>query len=213
MTVVHVVRHGQVHNPTGILYGRLPGFGLSELGQRMAAGLGEHFAQVPLTHLRSSPLQRAQETMAPIAAKHPDLEVVLDERIIEAANHFEGTRPSMSAGFMLNPRNWWWFRNPLRPSWGEPYTSILPRMRAAILDAAVAAGDGQAAVVSHELPIWTLRRGTEGRPLFHHPGKRECALASVTSFVVVDGQIAGVSYAQPVGDLVPPKKKKWRPGQ
>jgi broad specificity phosphatase PhoE len=118
MTVVHLVRHGQVENPTHILYGRLPGFGLSQLGAEMAAGLGDYFAGRPLTHLRCSPLQRAKETMAPIAAGHPALPVVTDERVIEAENHFEGTRPSASLGFVLDPRNWWWFRNPLRPSWG-----------------------------------------------------------------------------------------------
>lgn len=214
MTVVHLVRHGQVANPRRILYGRLPGFGLSELGHAMAARLGEHFAGVPLTHLRASPLQRAQETMAPIAAAHPGLAVVTDERVIEADNHFEGTRPSASAGFLLNPRNWWWFRNPFRPSWGEPYRSIVGRMTAGILDAAAAAGpDGQAAVVSHELPIWVTRRHVEGKPLFHHPGRRQCSLASVTSFTVADGRITGVTYAEPAADIVPVKATKWRPGQ
>ncbi len=77
-SVVHLVRHGQVHNPDGVLYGRTPGFGLSDLGRQMAERLGEHFADVPLVHLVSSPLQRAQETIAPIAAAHPDLEVHID---------------------------------------------------------------------------------------------------------------------------------------
>ena len=91
-SVVHVVRHGQVHNPDGVLYGRQPGYGLSDLGRQMAERLGEYFADAPLVHLVSSPLQRAQETMAPIAARHPELEVTIDERVIEAANVFEGTQ-------------------------------------------------------------------------------------------------------------------------
>ena len=54
-------------------YGRAAGFGLSDLGRKMAERLGEYFADAPLVHLVSSPLQRAQETIAPIAAGHPDL--------------------------------------------------------------------------------------------------------------------------------------------
>ena len=89
-TVVHVMRHGQVHNPDGVLYGRLPGFGLSGLGHQMAARLAGHWDGVALTHLRCSPLQRAQETLAPTAALFPQLEVVTDERLTEAGNLFEG---------------------------------------------------------------------------------------------------------------------------
>ena len=67
-TLVHVVRHGEVDNPRGVLYGRLPGFHLSGNGHAMAERLGEYFSGVPLDRLVSSPLTRAQETMAPIAA-------------------------------------------------------------------------------------------------------------------------------------------------
>ena len=67
-TKVHVMRHGQVENPGGVLYGRLPGYGLSELGRQMAQRMATYWQDVPLTHLRCSPLQRAQETMAPTAA-------------------------------------------------------------------------------------------------------------------------------------------------
>ena len=213
-TIVHVCRHGQVHNPDGILYGRQPGYGLSDLGRRMAERLGEHFADVPLTHLRVSPLQRARETLAPIAARHPDLEIVVDDRFIEAANHFEGKKFGTSNSVLLRPSSWWYFRNPLRPSWGEPYVQIAARMRVAIADAAAAAGEGgQAVVVSHQLPIWIVRCDAEGRPLFHDPRKRETHLASVTSFTFDRGRCVGVEYAQPAEDLVPVKTgKKFRVG-
>ncbi|MFT3860424.1 histidine phosphatase family protein [Micropruina sp.] len=213
-SVVHLVRHGKVHNPDGILYGRLPGFGLSEVGRAMAQRLGEHFAEVPLTHLRCSPLQRARETMAPIAANHPDIEVVTDERVIEAANYFEGTNFGRYNEKLLLPKNLWQLRNPLRPSWGEPYPSIVARVRAAMTDAAVAAGDGgQAVVVMHELPIWISRLAAEGRSLVHDPRKRECRLASVTSFTLIDDRIVAVDYAEPAADLVPAKSAVlFRPG-
>ncbi len=212
-SVVHVVRHGQVHNPTGVLYGRLEGFGLSEVGQRMAQRLGEHFAEADLVHLVSSPLQRAQETMAPIAAAHPHLEVTIDERVIEAANFFEGKSFGANNEILFRPSSWWALRNPLRPSWGEPYVSILSRMQAAISEAAARSVGAEAVIVSHELPIWMARSAAIGRPLVHDPRRREARLASVTSFTFLQGRLVRVDYAEPCADLVPPKKsKKFRPG-
>ena len=214
-SVVHLVRHGQVHNPDGILYGRLPGYGLSEVGRAMATRLGKYFADVPLTHLRCSPLQRARETMAPIAAEHPELDVVTEDRVIEAANVFEGRHFGRYNQVLLLPQNLWRLRNPLRPSWGEAYPSIVARVRAAMSDAAKDAGDGgQALIVMHELPIWISRLAAEGRSLVHDPRKRQCRLASVTSFTWIDDRIVAVDYAEPAVDLLPAKKSKvlFRPG-
>ena len=211
-SVVHLVRHGQVHNPDGVLYGRTPGFGLSELGRRMAQRLAEHFADVPLVHLVSSPLQRAQETIAPIAAAHPHLEVHIDDRVVEAANVFEGRSFGKRNEILLRPSSWWAMRNPLRPSWGEPYTSIVARMRTALADAASHAVGGQALVLSHELPIWMARSWAEGRSLVHDPRRRQTRLASVTTFTFKGTHLVRVDYTEPCADLVPAKSKKFRPG-
>lgn len=213
-TIVHVARHGQVHNPDGVLYGRQPGYHLSDLGRQMADRLGEHFADVPLTLLRCSPLERARETMEPIAAGHPELSVEIEERVIEAANVFEGKSFGKNNGLLFDPRNWWHLRNPLRPSWGEPYRSVAKRMRAAIADAARDAGEGgQAVIVAHELPIWMSRLSAEGRSLVHDPRRREARLASVTSFSFLDGRVVRVDYREPAADLIPVKKgRKFRPG-
>ena len=59
-TTVNVLRHGQVENPDRVLYGRLPGYHLSALGVRMAEAAAEYLRDVPLTHLRCSPLERAR---------------------------------------------------------------------------------------------------------------------------------------------------------
>ena len=211
-SVVHLVRHGQVHNPDGVLYGRTPGYGLSDLGRQMAQRLGEHFSDVPLVHLVSSPLQRAQETIAPIAAAHPDLEVHIDDRVIEAANVFEGRSFGKRNEILLRPSSWWALRNPLRPSWGESYTSILARMRTALVDAASHAVGGEALVLSHELPIWMARSWAEGRPLVHDPRRRQARLASVTTFTFSGSHLVRVDYTEPCADLVPVKPKKFRPG-
>lgn len=212
-TLVHVCRHGQVYNPDHVLYGRQPGFGLSDRGRQMADRLGEFFADLPITHLRVSPLQRARETIAPVAARHPELELVVDDRIIEAANTLEGQSFGRYNQRLLLPGNLRHLYNPFRPSWGEPYRHIAARMQAAILDAAVTAGPGgRAVLVSHELPIWMARLDAEGRSLVHNPAKRQAHLASVTTFSVIDGHIVKVDYTEPAGDLVPPRKKLLRPG-
>lgn len=201
---VHVMRHGQVFNPDGLLYGRLPGFGLSDLGREMAERMAEHFADAPLTHLRCSPLQRARETMAPAAAKHPELDVVIDERLIEAANRFEGRVFGKGNRALRDPRMFWHMRNPLRPSWGEPYKEIAERMLAALGDAARDAGDGGTAlVVSHQLPIFVARRAVERKSFVHDPRKRQTTLCSVTTFTFTDGQPTGVEYEEVVADLLP----------
>lgn len=67
-TTIHFVRHGEVHNPDGVLYARLPGFRLSERGQDQARAAGAALRARPLAALFSSPQQRAQETAGFIAA-------------------------------------------------------------------------------------------------------------------------------------------------
>jgi broad specificity phosphatase PhoE len=69
-TVVHLLRHGEVHNPEGVLYGRLPGYQLSERGQQMALRAAEALSGHDIAVVTASPLERAQQTAAPIAAVH-----------------------------------------------------------------------------------------------------------------------------------------------
>ena len=88
-TRVHLVRHGEVDNPGKVLYGRLPGYHLSALGRQMADRVAEWAADLDVAYVIASPLERAQETAAPIAAVH-GISVDSDQRLIEAANHFEG---------------------------------------------------------------------------------------------------------------------------
>ena len=200
-TIVHLVRHGQVHNPAGLLYGRLPDYHLSELGRQMADRVAEHLRGRDVVHLRCSPLERAQETMEPIAAALGDLPVTTDGRVIEADNYLQGLKVTVS-GLARRPQTWWLFRNALKPTWGEPYTDIVARMRLALRDAAGAAEGHEAVIVSHQLPIWMARCDAEGRRLAHDPRKRECTLASVTSFTFLDGRVADVAYAEPAVDLI-----------
>jgi len=199
--IVYLCRHGLVENPQHVLYSRLPGFHLSERGRAMAQRLGDHFAEVPLTHLRVSPLERAQETMVPIAARHPDLPVVVDPRLIEADSRLQGqTKGPLSLG-LARPSNWHYFVRPSRSGWGEPNDEMAARMLAAIADAAHCAGPGgQAVLVSHQAPIWVARCYAQGRRLFNVPLTRQCALASVTTFTVSgDEHIEFTEYEDIIG--------------
>jgi broad specificity phosphatase PhoE len=202
--VVHVLRHGEVFNPAGVLYGRLPGYRLSEAGEEMAHKAAAWFSGSDVTHLVASPLERAQQTAAPVAAAF-GLPVEADERLIEAGNAFEGTR--FGAVALRRPDNWWLLRNPWRPSWGEPYVEIAARMLAAVEAARDAARGHEAVLVSHQLPIWTLRLHLTGRRYVHDPRRRQCALASVTSVTYDGDRVRGVGYAEPAGapdpDAVP----------
>ena len=201
-TVVHLLRHGEVHNPEGILYGRLPGFRLSAGGEAMAERAAEWFTGRGVTHLVSSPLERARQTAVPVA-EALDLPVALDERLIEAGNAFEGRRVAGGRGVFRQPTNWWKLRNPVRPSWGEPYVEIAARMLLAVEAARDAARGGAAVCVSHQLPIWVARLSAEHRRLWHDPRKRQCSLASVTSFTYDGNQLVSVSYTEPCADLLP----------
>lgn len=206
-TIVHLLRHGEVENPKGVLYGRLPDYHLSEVGQEMARRAAEHLRDHDLVHLRCSPLERAQETMAPTAEIH-GLPVTTDGRVIEAGNQLEGQSFTAGSSALRDPKNWWLLRNPLRPSWGEAYVEIVARMRAAIKDAAAAAEGHEALIVSHQLPIWMARCDVEGRRLAHDPRKRECSLASLTSLTFIDGRVTSVHYVEPAADLLRPKVSK-----
>ncbi len=197
-TIVHLVRHGEVANPSGVLYGRLPGYHLSENGQMMAKAAATYLAGREVTLLRSSPLERAVETAGPIAAEL-GLEVETDERLIEATNKFEGLRVGVGDGSLRAPRYWIYLRNPFRPSWGEPYVEVAERVLAAAADAARDARGYEAVCVSHQLPIWVSRRSAEGRRLWHDPRRRQCALGSVTSLTYIGDKLTSVSYAEPSG--------------
>ena len=200
-TLVHVMRHGEVFNPEKVLYGRLPGYKLSELGLKMADRAAEHFKNSNLSLIVSSPLERAQQTAAPTASVH-NLKPEINSLIIEAENVFEGKRVSVGDGALNDPRNWWHLRNPFRPSWGEPYKQVADRMRTAIFSARDAAKGKEALLVSHQLPIWIARLAAEGKSFVHDPRKRQCSLASVTTFVFDDDKLVEVKYEEPSADLL-----------
>ncbi|KGM13386.1 histidine phosphatase family protein [Cellulomonas bogoriensis] len=209
-TTVHLMRHGEVHNPDGVLYGRLPGYRLSERGVAMAERVAAHLsgtgpsgeARRDVVHVVASPLQRAQETATPVAQAF-GVELATDERLLEAENHFQGLTFGVGDGSLRRPSHWRHLWNPFRPSWGEPYTVQVARMTAAVHAAREVASGHEAVIVSHQLPIWITRLALEGRRLWHDPRKRECSLASLTSLRFDGETLTSLTYSEPAADLLP----------
>lgn len=200
LVTVHLLRHGEVHNPDGVLYGRLPGFRLSELGQRQAQAAADWLAQRNIAYLVSSPLERAQQTATPLAVA-TGLDIAIDDRLIEADNRLQGRPVAGGKGLFKDPSLWKYYVNPFKPSWGEPYEQVATRVLEATRLAAARAGAREAVCVSHQLPIVCAGRKAKGLHLAHDPRRRQCALASVTSVTFDDDVIVRVDYAEPAAAL------------
>lgn len=206
-TVVHLLRHGEVDNPAGVLYGQMSGYHLSDLGQQMAQRVADAVGGRDITHVVSSPLERAQETATPIA-RALGVEITTDQRVVESTNVFQGKTFGVGDGVLRKPAAWRHLWNPFTPSWGEPYKLVVARMTAAVHDARDAAAGHEALVVSHQLPIWITRLHVEGRSFLHDPRKRQCTLCSLTSLTFDGDTLATIIYSEPAADLIPVKDRK-----
>ncbi|MEI2826589.1 MAG: histidine phosphatase family protein [Dermatophilaceae bacterium] len=200
-TVVHLLRHGEVHNPSGVLYGRLPGFRLSELGRDMADLVADHLAAHDIVRVVASPSSAPSRPRRRSHRSH-ELGIHVDPRVIEAGNFFEGKRVGVGDGALREPRYWGKLIDPFTPSWGERYDGIAARMTAAIDDARRAARGHEALIVSHQLPVWIARSALEGRRLWHDPRSRECSLASLTSLHYTDDDLVTITYSEPAAELL-----------
>lgn len=90
MKTLYLVRHGEVHNPTGIIYGRLPGFGLSTTGRSQISSAIKKLKINPPQVVYASPMQRTQES-AELIASNLKLKIQTDSRIIETnIGNFQG---------------------------------------------------------------------------------------------------------------------------
>lgn len=197
---LHFVRHGQVFNPNAVLYGRLPGFGLSALGKQMAQAAAKKLSELGVSpaKLVVSPLQRTLESSEPWQELF-GLEPVLDERIIEPWNRFEGY-PLGARSLVAKPSLALNLYNPVKPSWGEPFSEVVARMSEAALDHH-RGSESDVVFVSHQLPIELLYRSSSGMRLPHNPRSRRTSLSSITSFDVVDGKLLPVSFLEPGAEV------------
>jgi broad specificity phosphatase PhoE len=192
---IHLVRHGQVENPKGVIYGRLPGYNLSERGRRQAEEAGLHLSSADVGALWASPLERAQETAAAISDHH-HVDIVTDERLIESDTTLEGVGHTIWS-MIRSPRHWWQFRNPWRPSWGEAFTEIRARMVSAVAEAAAAAGGREVVIVSHQTPVLVARLALARRNAPPWITGLPCQTGSVTTMVLDAGKVVKASYFVP----------------
>ncbi len=202
-TTVHLLRHGEVDNPEGVVYGRLPGYGLTPLGLKMGQAVADYLVRQErdITRVVASPLLRAQQTARPTAEAY-GLPIESDPNLIEADNCFEGVQVNKNRWMLAHPKNWKHYTRLHEPSWGEPYKEILHRMEAAVSSALEGARGHEALVVSHQLPIVVMQRFLAGKPLSHSPLNRECSLASLTSLLFEENTLVGWSYSEPAHKLL-----------
>jgi len=196
-----MVRHGEVDNPNGVLYGRLPNFALTALGRQMAEAAAIELASTGAnyTKLISSPLLRTLQSARPIS-EALNLSVSTENQIIEPTNIFEGKKVGLET-VLANPSFLLKLYNPLQPSWGEPYKQIVSRMTEALRRAWDQTPSGEVVMVSHQLPIWSLHLAASGKQLWHDPRSRRCDLSSITSFEFKNNKLVEVDYRDPAKSL------------
>ena len=200
---IHLIRHGKVENPKGVIYGRLPGYHLSELGKQQARAASDHLKDVPVGAIWSSPMERAQET-ADIVNEHHGLAITTDERLTESHNSFEGVRRTWQGILLGNPLKWWHLRNPMRPSWGETFAQVKERMLAAIWEAADSAGGADIVIVSHQTPVLVARLALSKRRVPPWLAFTPCHTGSVTSMEMdEEGRLVRANYFRPPDELQP----------
>ena len=197
-TIVHVLRHGEVNNPGGILYGRLPGFTLSVTGRAQAVAVANALAEPRHHPRRRLPARtRPADRWADRAGTRPDR--AHRRQPDRGRQLLRGPRFAVGDGALRKPKHWLKLRDPFTPSWGEPYIQIAHRMLAAVNKARAEAAGHEAVCVSHQLPVWTLRRFLQGDRLWHDPRRRQCSLASLTSLVYVGDTLVDIVYSEPAG--------------
>jgi broad specificity phosphatase PhoE len=161
-----------------------------------AASLADH----RITALYASPLQRAQESAQPWSQRYA-LPIITEDRIVEPANWFEGSRFRFPH-VLGNPRAWPQLINPLKPSWGEAFLSVESRMLEAIDEAWAAADGGEIVMVSHQMPIVMVARSVKKVRLAHDPRRRRCTLSSITTLARKGDEFVEVDYQEPAGELL-----------
>ena len=131
------------------------------------------------------------------------LELVTDERIIEAGNEFRGKRIGHGEGALWRNGNYKLVRNLWKPSWGESYQSIAHRVQDFALEKVSEHPGEQIVVVSHESPIWSYRHMLETGHPEHNMLLRHTALASITSITYdcATRKVMSITYVDPAADV------------
>ena len=195
-TRVYLVRHCDVHNPSGVLYGHLPGFHLSAKGVRDAEALGTYLSQSPARRIDTSPLERARETADIIASRVPGIPVVTTDDLIEArfGLYLQGVRPRD-----IPWRRPLWFVHMLWPGLlknDESVPQMAQRVRRTVLQL-IRDFPGRGGIcVSHGDPIQAFWVEADGRPAYALH-RLECAKGGLLELDYDGERLINVTYRSP----------------
>ena len=164
-TTIYLVRHGDVHNPNAIMYERLPGFQLSDLGRKQAHDLGKFLADKKISTIYASPLERTHETANIIASYHPGIAIAYDERLLEVSTTARGKKV-----VDLEAEHWNFYTQKYLENGGEHLSDIWKRMSTVIREIVRKHKGQEIVVVSHGDPLMVA--------MVKHLGKR-LTLASI----------------------------------
>ena len=195
-TRVHLVRHCEVHNPSGVLYGHLPAFRLSERGLRQADALGRYLETGRARRIYTSPLERALETAGIIASRLPGVPLEVSDDLTEASfgHYLQGVRPRD-----VPWRRPLWFVHMLRPGLLEGDESVqqmAERVRRPVLQL-LRDFPGQGGIcVSHGDPIQAFWVEADGRPAraLH---RLQCAKGGMLELDYEGETLANLTYRSP----------------
>ena len=207
MTKVSLIRHGLVHNPGGVYYGRLPGFGLAELGRAQAAAAGDYLADAGVVAVYHSPMLRAFQTAEIVRSRcAPDAPLVECDLLNEIHSRFDGL-----AATEMEKRNWD-FYNEVTPPYEQPIDIVTRLLK--FFDLARQEHPGRHVVgVSHADPIAFALLWAGDLPL--SADQRKCLIdcgiaepypspASVTTFEFADSderKLSAFRYHAPAAYL------------
>lgn len=188
MTTIHFVRHGDVFNPQKILYGRLPGYHLSTLGQEQAAAAAAYLQDRPLAAIYASPQLRAQETAAAIARLHPGLTIQTSPLLDEIHSPHQG-RPLAE----LDAEGWLLYTN--LPTGYETAEDVVGRVVRLIGELRASYPGREVVAVSHGDVVLAVRFWAEGI-VFSDDTKNRTRLYPATASITTLSFLPGVDRPQ-----------------
>ncbi|HZB97032.1 MAG TPA: histidine phosphatase family protein [Candidatus Sulfotelmatobacter sp.] len=212
-TRLYLVRHCDVHNPRGVLYGHLPGFPLSKKGVRQAQALGEFFEGKPIRKIYTSPLERAVETAQIIASHIGDVPIVTTSELIEA--HFGQYLQGIKPAHILWRKPMWWVHMafPGLPPDDERVDAMAERVRGPLVRLLDEFPGESGICVSHGDPIQAFWVAADGRPsrALH---RLQCAKGGVLELDYADHTLINISYrANPLPAKEPAEHGEQIPGE